>query len=91
MEKVGSLTLCDTAAYESLHHILTRVAGKNPQFVYILKSCAERHQMTWAQSWTSEKFHTFSTGIQKLIRLNMQDVISFPNEMDWNEEVPRIS
>lgn len=56
IEKIGPLVLCDTAAYEKHHRILTRVVEKNPQFKNILKSLSERHQTLWAQSWKKTDF-----------------------------------
>lgn len=91
IEKVGPLVLCDTAAYEMHHRILTRVIEKNPQFVNIMKSCAVRHQLAWASKWKNGKFYTLKItgkGIKK--KINMENVVSFPTYVDWSKEVHEV-
>lgn len=91
IEKNGPLSLCDTAAYEKHHRILTRVVEKNPQFKNILKSLSDRHQIAWANSWRKNEFHTLTTSKRRMTKINMDNVLSFPTNIDWREEVYEVA
>lgn len=87
IEKNGPLVQCNTAAYEMHHKVLTRVVAKNPQFVNILKSCAERHQVAWSKYWQQGKFHDLVVGKGKMVKIQMNGVIHYPQEIDWSSPV----
>lgn len=73
---LGPLALMETSPFERKHRIFTRVMEKNPQFTNILKSCADRHQLWWSQTWAETKcFHaTEVKGVSKK-KLSMKNVV----------------
>lgn len=87
IEATGPLALCDTAAFEMHHRIFTKKIEKNPQYINVLKSCSVSHQIAWENQWRQGSFHTLTTGKGKMVKLNMENVISFPNDVNWSAEV----
>lgn len=89
--KIGPLALSDTTAFERHHRLLTRVVEKNPQFKNILKSLSVRHQTAWANSWKKSEFHVLDTGKGRMTKVDMNNVIQFPTNIDWKEEVYEVT
>lgn len=58
IEKLGPLALMETSSYERKHRFFTKVVEKNGQFLNVLKTCSERHQLWWSHRWSNMKpFH----------------------------------
>lgn len=74
IRKLGPLSLMETSVFERKHRFFTKVAEKNSQFMNILFSCAERHQIAWAEHWSSvESFFPLTLTKQKSITMNFNN------------------